>query len=40
MFRFADFVHQLVLKTRGEGKEVKFEYDAVSDSVNNKLIFV
>ena len=28
--RFADFVRQLVLKSRGGGEEVKFEYDAVS----------
>ena len=29
--RFTDFIRQLVLKTRGEGDGVKFEYDAVSD---------
>ena len=40
MYRFADFVRQLVLKTRGEGEGVKFEYDAVGHSANNKLIFV
>ena len=31
MHRFADFIRQVVLKTRGEGDGVKFEYDAVSD---------
>ena len=29
--RFTDFIRQLVLKTRGEGDGVKFEYDSVSD---------